>query len=192
MFCVRKPAGATINDFIQAQTDRAYSYPELGATRRELPPGYVVDHNRLKLGDGSQTFERARRALRDWRMFDLGWLKLHPASAPIAPGVVVALVARHYAVWSLNACRIVYTIAETGPVEKLGFAYGTIADHAMSGEERFTVEWHHDDNTVWYDILAMSRPNHWLSRLAYPLARRLQKRFAADSLQAILKSVTTP
>ena len=39
------------------------------------------------------------------------------------------------------------------------------------------VEWCADDS-VCYDILAFSRPNHWLVRLGYPITRRLQKRFA--------------
>ena len=43
----------------------------------------------------------------------------------------------------------------------------------------------HEDDAVWYDILAFSRPNHFLARLGYPLVRRLQKRFARDSASAI-------
>ena len=73
--------------------------------------------------------------------------------------------ARHFGFWSLNACRIVYTIDEEGPVVRFGFAYGTLPDHAEQGEERFSVEWHHEDGTVWYDILAFSRPNHPLASL---------------------------
>ena len=57
-----------------------------------------------------------------------------------------------------------------------------------SGEERFTVAWHEDD-AVWYDILAFSRPNHFLARLGYPLVRRLQKRFARDSAAAMKRAV---
>src|SRR5262249_20824062 len=68
-----------------------------------------------------------------------------------------------------------------GQVQRYGFAYGTLPEHAESGEERFTVEWHEADDAVWYDILAFSRPHQLLVRLGYPLARRLQKRFARDS-----------
>jgi len=39
---------------------------------------------------------------------------------------------------------------------------------------------------VWYDILAFSRPNQVLTRLGYPLVRRIQKRFAKDSAAAML------
>ena len=75
---------------------------------------------------------------------------------------------------------------EEGPIVRFGFAYGTLPDHAEKGEERFSVEWHHEDNSVWYDILAFSRPNHPLARLGLPLTRRLQRRFARDSKRAMV------
>ena len=41
-------------------------------------------------------------------------------------------------------------------VDKFGFAYGTLPDHAGSGEERFLVEWDQDEGSVWYDIRVFS------------------------------------
>jgi uncharacterized protein (UPF0548 family) len=51
------------------------------------------------------------------------------------------------------------------------------------------VEWRHEDDTVWYDILAFSRPNQLPAKIAKPYARTLQKRFAIDSKQAMLRAV---
>ena len=51
------------------------------------------------------------------------------------------------------------------------------------------MEWHAADAAVWYDILAFSRPQQLLARLGYPLARRLQKRFARDSAAAMRRAV---
>jgi uncharacterized protein (UPF0548 family) len=67
---------------------------------------------------------------------------------------------------------------------KFGFAYGTLPDHVERGEERFLVEWQADDS-VWYDILAFSRPQHPLAKLGQPLVRRLQKQFASESMAAM-------
>ena len=78
---------------------------------------------------------------------------------------------------------------EQGPVQRYGFAYGTLPEHAESGEERFTVEWHEADDAVWYDILAFSRPQQLLAQLGYPFTRRLQKRFARDSAAAMRRAV---
>ena len=98
-------------------------------------------------------------------------------------------LARVFGLWTVNVCRVVYVFEESSVVEKFGFAYGTLPRHVECGEERFTVEWHRDDDSVWYDILAFSKPGHILTRLGYPLARRLQKRFAVDSMQAMQRAV---
>jgi uncharacterized protein (UPF0548 family) len=101
----------------------------------------------------------------------------------------VAVIARLFGLWWENACRIVYVVDEEGPVQRFGFAYGTLPEYAESGEERFTVEWHEADDAVWYDILAFSLPQRHLARLGYPLARRLQRRFARDSGAAMRRAV---
>jgi uncharacterized protein (UPF0548 family) len=69
---------------------------------------------------------------------------------------------------------------------RYGFAYGTLSEHAERGEERFAVEWNREDDTVWYDILAFSRPRKYLALMAYPLSRLLQRRFAVASKAAML------
>jgi uncharacterized protein (UPF0548 family) len=89
----------------------------------------------------------------------------------------------------MNACRIVYLVEENSAHEKYGFAYGTLSEHAERGEERFTVEWNKQDDSVWYDIFAISKPGP-LAKLAYPYARRLQKRFAEDSKKAMRRAVS--
>ncbi len=191
VFLLAKPDRRQIARFLAAQRSRTFSYREVGASRRAAPvapAGYRLDHNRVQLGEGRAAFARAVDALRDWKPFALGWLSAHPDMAPLEPGITVAVLARHFGFWSLNACRIVYTLDDEGPIVRFGFAYGTLPDHAEQGEERFMVEWHHEDNSVWYDLLAFSRPNHPLVRLGTPLARRLQRRFARDSKRSMARA----
>jgi hypothetical protein len=57
-----------------------------------------------------------------------------------------------------------------------------------AGRSALASEWHSDD-TVWYDLLAFSRPGHWLIWLGYPCIRRLQRRFALASLAAMVRAV---
>ena len=104
-------------------------------------------------------------------MFSMPWVSLHWPSAPILVGTNVAVSVLHFGCYSLNACRIVYVVDEDNIVKRFGFACGTLAEHAESGEERFTVEWNRADDSVWYDILAFSRPRQMLARLGYPLSR---------------------
>jgi uncharacterized protein (UPF0548 family) len=95
---------------------------------------------------------------------------------------------QHFGFYSLNAARIV--VDEEGPMTRYGFAYGTPAEHAERGEERFTVEWNRSDDHVSYHILAFSRPQKMLAQVGYPLSRVLQKIFAEGSKAAILKAAS--
>ena len=189
MFSITRPTEAQINQFIIGQSVTTFSYPHVGATRGELPAGYIVDHNRVQLGQGREVFSPAKAALRQWQMFQIPWLKLCWPNAPIAVGTTVVVSIHALGLWSLNPCRIIYTIDDTGPTDRFGFAYGTLPSHAERGEERFSVEWHHADNTVWYDLLAFSTPNQLFSKIAFPYVRRLQKRFAVDSKRAMQQAV---
>ena len=139
---------------------------------------------------GSGIFSRGVDAIRRWEMFNIGWVKLCWPDTPIEPGSIVAVLAYHIGLWSLNACRIVTVIDEDKPIRRYGFIYATLPGHAERGEERFTVEWRKDDDSVWYDILAYSKPNQLLVKAGYPIARMLQKQFARDSMAAMLRSVS--
>jgi uncharacterized protein (UPF0548 family) len=80
-------------------------------------------------------------------------------------------------------------VEEGGEIEKYGFAYGTLPAHVERGEERFSVEYHHGQDEVWYDLYAFSKPNHPLAKAVYPVSRLLQKRFARESKRAMVASV---
>lgn len=196
MYLLNRPREAQLRDFLAQQSQLSFSYQQVGATHLQvyrvpayLPKGYVVDHCRFRLGTGSATFARAKEALKAWSMFAIDWVRLFPTRAAIREGSVMAILARGPGIWSLNAVRIVYVLEEIGTIERYGFACGTLPDHAGQGEERFAVEWHHTDDSVWYDLLAFSRPNQRLSYLGYPYMRGLQRRFAVASYQAMHRTV---
>ncbi|MGI8540184.1 MAG: DUF1990 domain-containing protein [Rubrobacteraceae bacterium] len=184
-FMLRRPSDARLRSFLQTRKDAPFTYDDVGASKAGAPGGYVADHNRTKLGEGGEAFERAVEALRWWRMFDLGWVDIFPPEVPIEVGTVVSVVARTFGLWSVNPCCVVHVVEEPS---RFGFAYGTLPGHAARGEERFTVEWR-EDGSVHYEILAFSRPGP-VMKLGYPFARRFQRRFAQDSLRAMADSVS--
>lgn len=149
-----------------------------------------MDHNRIQLGTGRDAFEHAKVALRHREMFNLSWVQLHWSDAPIREHSTVAVIAHVWGLWITNACRIVYVREETGPVSTFGFAYGTLPAHVERGEERFLVQWDHRDDSVWYDLLAISQPRHILARVGYPYVRHLQRCFARDSLRAMQRTIS--
>lgn len=188
MWLTHPPTPDQLERFLARQRVALFSYPAVGASSGTAPAGYNLDHNRVRLGTGAAAFAAGCEALRAWTMFPAPWTRIAPARAPITVGTVVAMQAQAFGFWWLNACRIVYTIDETAPVRRFGFAYGTLEAHVEQGEERFSVEWLADDS-VWYDLRAFSRPRYWVVRLARPLARRLQRRFVLESQAAMRQAV---
>ncbi len=188
MWSTVPPSPERIRAFLNEQQAQSFSYAEVGHSLDRSPACYNLDHNRECLGRGDADFRAACDALRRWVMFPSPWTRIEPRDAPLARGQVVAMIAHIYGVWWLNACRIVYTLDEAGPIRRFGFAYGTLAAHVECGEERFSVEML-PDGSVWYDLRAFSRPRYWPVRLAKPLARGLQRRFIADSKRAMRKAV---
>ena len=188
MFRLTRPSEDEVRRFIANQEHVEFSYPEVGASAGTVPAGYDVDNNRIELGSGEQIWLRAV-AVRAWSMFNIPRVRLYWPDAPLKVGAVVAVCVRGFGFFSLNACRNVYVVDENGAAERFGFAYGTLRDHAETGEERFMVEWNRATDKVCYDILAFSRPRHALAKLGYPLSRSLQKQFANDSKIAMCRAV---
>ena len=181
------------------QRRQPFSYKETGATRREdAPRGYRIERDRVCLGYGRGIYERAKTAVQQWRMFPPEIAEFYWPHVPIESGSTVAVAFRVGFIWSLNACRIVYTINEqegneSDRVARFGFAYGTLPTHAFRGEESFIVEWRRADDSVWYDQTAFSRPGHWWGYLGYPLLKRKQRLFrqlSAKAMQRAIRGVT--
>lgn len=189
MFGFTTPGDDAIRERLAQLSGAPYSYAEVGALEHPVfPPGYRVDRHRALLGRGTACYERAKAALQRWEMFNIGWVRLHPATPPIAADTAFGISARLLFAWHLSFCRIAYTVENKGEVESFGFGLGTLPGHVLAGEERFNVEWHRADDSVWYHVCAFSRPDQLLSRLGYPIVRHLQKRFARDSHAAMARA----
>jgi len=192
MFTLHKPTQTEIARWLDTQRSLPFTYNAVGATATIPPVGYRVNHTRVSLGQGEDVFRAASAGLRSWSQFDLGWLTASPTDTPIEVGQVVAVVARKVSCWWFNSCRIIYVVNEESPhdrVWRFGFAYGTLPEHMGTGEERFLIEWDQAEGTVWYDILAFSRPHKLLSKVGYPLFRMSQRQFGRDSTAAMRRVV---
>ena len=173
------------------QQRASLTYAEVGASRAdEPPPGYRANRGRIVLGRGEATYRRASEALRRWAHYDMEWVRIIPPSPPIAVGETVGLLVHHYGFWSLNACRIVYTIDEKPAAgERFGFGYGTLPEHGERGEERFQVAWNPTNDEVSYELFSFARPGPLLARIGFPFVRMLQRKFARDSVRAMAGAV---
>jgi uncharacterized protein (UPF0548 family) len=188
MFTARKPDGESIEHFLKAQEAAQLTYSPVGLSSLS-PRGFTVDVDRIILGRGHDVFVSATGALRSWRHFQLSWIELQPSAPPMCEGSTVAILAHHLGFWSLNACRVVQLFSETHEAHRWGFSYGTLDGHSECGEERFIVEMDPTDETVVYEVRAVSRPHAALAWLGYPVARKLQSRFRRESGLALREAV---
>jgi uncharacterized protein (UPF0548 family) len=192
MFLTGRPSQQDIDRFIRESEALPLSYSPAGITRTtetDTRHRHYVDDATLVIGHGAAAFERARAALMAWKAFDVGWIETFPPAAPIETGTVVAVLIRHLGFWSLNGCRVVYSVGSLESATHVGFAYGTLTNHAESGEELFEVILDPRTDEVTYRIHAISWPQTTLARLGLPFVRVLQKRFREQSAAALTRAV---
>jgi len=197
MFCFFKPPDSHIRHYLARQADQPFSYDCVGCTRDTPEPrrGWNIDHARVLLGRGEVAFQKARAAIEAWQMFPREVASICWPETP-RQGLLAAVVywAGPLRLWILFPTRVVYVLdgaihRDGRQIEQFGFGYGTLADHPERGEERFLVEWDRADDSVWYDLMAVSQPAHWLARLGYPYTRYEQARFRRLSCAAMQRAV---
>ena len=186
MFLARRPSREAINRFLRDSQELQLSYGPIGIVRGETVR-HDLDEAIVAIGRGKADFERARTALIAWKQFDIGWVETFPRHAPVAVGTVVAVLIRHLGFWSLNGCRVLYQVGCLDDA-RFGFAYGTLTNHAESGEELFEVSIDQQTDEVVYRIRAISWPQATLARVGQPIVRVLQARFRRHSAAAMKRA----
>ena len=190
MFTIRRPTDQQICEYLARQAQQPFSYEAVGCTRVELPvmPGWNVDRQRVLLGRGREVFEAAKGGISQWLMFPPAIARICNRDQAPRQDLVVGVLYKVWLLplWILFPARVVWIVDEP---RRFGFAYGTLADHPERGEERFVAEWNESDDSVWYDLLAVSRQAHWLARIGYPYTRWEQARFRRLSGEAMKNAV---
>lgn len=191
MFYLSKPTNDEIEEVIRTQAELPLTYKEVGETRHfAAPRPFPINHLRRKLGKGEKVYQKAVAALHSWQMYALDWTELHPENASVKENEIVATLVNHLGFWSLNPCRVVYTLQEeTEFFRRDSFAIGTLPAHSEQGEERFTIEWSKQTDVVWYELYAFARAHDTVARIGFPFVPLFQKRFAADSYKAMSAAV---
>ncbi|KAL2938993.1 hypothetical protein RDABS01_022442 [Bienertia sinuspersici] len=179
-----------------------YDYKHKGATLRSVSSlqkdkqlseeGFSLNHARVLIGSGLETYEKGKDALQNWRHFQMNWTFVEPTT-PIKKGVKFSVCVKEFLPWLMMPLQVVYVneCKSSGKMKaSFSFGGGTLQGHLLAGEERFSVELD-DKNQVWYEILSFSKPAHFLSFMGYPYVQFRQKYFAKESTDALLKHIYT-
>jgi uncharacterized protein (UPF0548 family) len=137
-------------------------------------------------------FEHLARAVRGYRVFPAWMLERVCRREPVEvgdtvggcyhllPGIDLMFAARVTAVFD----------DKIGTTWRAGYTYQTLEGHPELGEETFSVEKDEPNGRVSVALRSWSRTGAWLTRLAYPYARRCQLRAgraALDHLEALIQ-----
>jgi uncharacterized protein (UPF0548 family) len=189
-FFMKRPSRDLIQQLLIEQRNVPLSYQLIGASDGTPPPGWHWHSQSIRIGSGETDWEHAKAALQSWTQFDMRWVFPLDRTVPLRIGENFVFTANHLGLWSVNVCRIVHTIDDVrGSVERFGFAYGTLATHALRGEELFLLERDRGTQEVRFAIQKFSRPNVWLARAAAPVTRHIQARFTHDALHRLAREV---
>jgi uncharacterized protein (UPF0548 family) len=185
MFLTHRPTSSEIEKFLDQSRELPLSYQPVGIAK-EGSAGFRFDTASAVIGQGEADFARAQKALKEWKQFELGWVESFPPGAPTGVGTVVAVAVHHLGLWSLNGCRIVYSVGDER--SSFGFAYGTLTNHVEMGEEIFEVSMTESEE-VTYRIRAASKASALLARIGYPYTRFSQAHFRRDSIAAMKRAI---
>jgi len=199
MFLLRRPSRADIDRFLDRSRALPMSYSPVGILDgppdgrrlggRPFKGPSVIDQQDVVIGHGDADFQCARTALLTWKHFDLGWVEAFPDRPRIDAGTNVAVLIRHLGFWSLNGARVLdYT--DQPDRQSAAFTYGTLTNHAESGEELFEVRIDPPSGDVIYKIRAISWAQSPLAWIGQPIVRLLQARFRKDSAAAMQRAAT--
>ena len=157
-----------------------------GALATAVPGTFAHDRSRSSLGFGDEVFASAKRAFVNWKMFDLGWVRVVNTAAQIECQQIIAVEVHSLGLWSVNLSTILETVnSET----QFGFLYSTTNQHIEQGEETFILRRDPETAEVSYELEAVSPPRHFLARLGFPMSRFFQHRFARDSHRRMHEAV---
>jgi len=159
-----------------------FSYPEVGATRGDLPVGYIPLRREVHIGVGLDYFQQARTALFGWHVHRAAGPKVISSSLQVTDDTV-AVVRLGVGPLALRApLRVVYVVDEPA---RAGFAYGTLPGHPEQGEESFMITMDEDER-VRFDIVAFSKPGTRLAKTSGSLGRAVQERVTERYIEAII------
>ena len=186
MFFLRRPSATRINRILEQARTADFNYEAVGATDGEnWPAGYRHDFDQALLGTGPETFDRAVSALRRWQAHSGAGTEVFPRGAAAAEGEVALLLIRAAGLWTVAPFRVVYVVEAP---DTFRFAYGTLSGHPEQGEASFAIV-RNETNEVFFRLASFSRPVASLARLARPLARRIQRRYTMDYIEALREAI---
>ena len=143
------------------------------------PGRWRRDHYHTTLATGPArraVAERARAAVLAYRIFPPHLLIAAMPEMTVTPGATIVQGFHLGPLGIIAAVRVVTVFdRKRAGGRRTGFSYVTLAGHPARGGMTFAVVDDERADVARFEIDVVSQPGHWLTLLAAPLARRLQR-----------------
>jgi uncharacterized protein (UPF0548 family) len=133
----------------------------------------------VHIGRGDGTWIAAAAAVMRWSVKTRSGFTVDD-DRPATPGADRWLEIRVGPIRIREPVRVVSVVDQP---HRVGFAYGTLDGHPVSGEEAFIV--HRTGDEIWFTLRSVTAPGRGLWRLAFPMASVAQRVFRRRYLAAM-------
>ena len=171
-------------------TARQLSYDCVGVTvRSELVPtaGFRAFERSVRVGTGEEGWRRAGQELFAWAVKTRSGFAVQDAGRDVAGRAEVGVdywLAARLGPWRVREpVRVVAIVDEP---DRIGYAYGTLEGHPISGEEAFLLS-RRDDGSVWFTLRSITRaPTSGRWRVLFPAVLVAQRYYRRRYLKALV------
>jgi len=163
------------------------TYACVGATEpaieswRAGPPGFLRHESTVLVGHGSAAWDDATDRVLRWGVKTASGFVVEPAG-PVEVGDECRVT---FPVGPLGVVEPVRVVAVCREADRLGFAYGTLAGHPVSGEEAFVVS-RDGSGAVRLTQRSLTRPAPSAWALAFPVLLVVQRVVRARYRRALV------
>ena len=177
---LRRPSEVDLDRLLARCKDDGLTYAPIGCSLSESTPEHFTRRHWSTTFGSGDAFALAVDALSHWRVQANSGLVVR-SDGPMAVGTNVAMSAPLPLAGFVDVtCRVVAIVDEP---DRYGFAYGTLSVHPERGEEAFVVT--REEDSLRFDVTAVSSHANPVMRLAAPIADRLQAAASARYLRAM-------
>ncbi len=169
----RKIDGTAARGLVERSRNAQLTYAPVGISLGWEPSTHGFrDHSTEQvIGHGPEAFAKAGYALMHWEINRKAGFQVQPEHDQVRVGERVGVVMPLLGIFGVSAICEVVAVVAVG--DSIGFAYGSLPKHPMTGEESFVLSLQ-DNGDVVMTVRSVSRPAAWFTKLGAPLARLKQ------------------
>ncbi|KAH8508142.1 hypothetical protein H0E87_010323 [Populus deltoides] len=158
--CWAKPSLQEQKDCLNKSDGFNYDSKYRGATSKHASSlnelskdGFLINHARVLVGSGVETYEKGKLALENWRHFGFDW-GFVDSKTPIRSGVKFCVCVKEFLPWVMMPLQIVYVNESRSSKKDMAsfcFGGGTLQGHLLVSDSLLTLKFD-DSNLVSHHV----------------------------------------